>query len=397
MAIIRGGAVAATATLVLVLSGHGADAGPASPWAEVTSPNPSLSDNKLRGVASMGPDAVWSVGDWLDDATGRRRTLTQHWDGTAWHKVGSPDTDTGDDTLTAVAGASPADMWAVGFAAPARENDPDRGVPLILRGDGDSWSLENLDAPGPTGWLAAIDMLEVNDGWAVGSYRPDGDTVPRGLILHWTGDAWRQVAAPDTGPQPTHLTGISGTGADDVWAVGYTGSLDGDEQPVVEHWDGQAWRQLRPSAAPESQSALFGVAAVTDREVWAVGYRRTAGERQPYALRWSGNRWQEVPGQALGEAELHSVVALSTGVWAAGYLFDGSVDAALVMSFDGAVLTREPLPQPPFSTGNVAGTALSAIGATPRTDDLWAVGCLGFNTQVLHRKMGTPPVAPAAR
>jgi hypothetical protein len=395
---IRDGAVAATATLALVLAGHGAEASPASPWTEVTSPNPSLSDNRLRGVASMGPDAVWSVGDWRDDATGRQRTLTQHWDGTAWHKVDSPDTDTEDDTLTAVAGASPTDLWAVGFATPARENDPDQGVPLMLRGDGDSWSLENLDAPGPTGRLAAIDMLEENDGWAVGSYRPDRNTAPQGLILHWTGDAWRQVAAPDTGPQPTHLTGISGTGADDVWAVGYTGSLDGEEQPLVEHWDGQAWRQLKLSAPPQSPSALFGVAAVTAREVWAVGYRAvTAGERQPYALRWSGNGWQEVPGQAPGKAELHSVVALPTGVWAAGYLVNGSVDTALVMSFDGAAFTTEPLPPPPASTGNVAGTALSAIGATPRTDDLWAVGCLGFNTHVLHRKMGTPPVAPAAR
>jgi hypothetical protein len=122
-----------------------------------------------------------------------------------------------------------------------------------------------------------------------------------------------------------------------------------------------------------------------------------AGERQPYALRWSGAGWQEVPGQAPGEAELHSVVALPTGVWTAGYLADRSVDTALVMSFDGARLTTEPLPPPPASTGNVAGTALSAIAATPLTGDLWAVGCLGFNTQVLHRKMGAPPAASAAR
>jgi hypothetical protein len=59
------------------------------------------------------------------------------------------------------------------------------------------------------------------------------------------------------------------------------------------------------------------------------------------------------------------------------------------MSFDGAALTMDPLPPPPASTGNVAGTALSAIAAAPRTGDLWAVGCLGLNTRVLHRKVGS--------
>ena len=386
--VIRGGAVAAVATLAL--AGYATAGVAAGPWTAVPSPNPSLSGNRLRGVASMGPDAVWSVGDWRDDATGRQRTLTQHWDGTAWRTVDSPDTGLWNDTLTAVAGTSPTGLWAVGYATSAAVESPDQGVPLMLRGDGDSWSIENLGVPGTSGWLAAIDMLEENDGWAVGSYRPDRGAAPQGLILHRTGDAWRQVAAPDTGPQPVHLTGVSATGAGDVWAVGYTGELDADEQPVVEHWDGRVWRQERLAAAPGSQSALFGVTAVAGGQVWAVGYRRTAGEQQPYALHWSGTSWQEVLGRAPGDRpELHSVVALPTGVWAAGYVVVGSADTALAMSLDEAGLTTEALPPaPPLSTGNVAGTALSAIGVTADTGELWAVGCRGLTTQVLHRKVG---------
>ncbi|WP_433293697.1 hypothetical protein ACQP2F_31265 [Actinoplanes sp. CA-030573] len=375
------GAVATVAALAL------SGAGPVTSWTVVRSPNPSLSGNNLRGVASVGPGAVWSVGDWRDDTTGRRRTLTQRWDGLAWRIVDSPDTD-GNDTLTAVAGTSPADLWAVGYATATGAEDPDRGVPLMLHGDGASWTVDDLAAPGVAGSLAAIDMLGENDGWAVGSYRPDRTAVPRGLILRWSGDSWRAVPAPDGGSRPVHLTGVAGSGPGDVWAVGYTGELGADEQPEVEHWDGQAWRQLKLGSPPQSPSALFGVAAAGDGVVWAVGYRRTAGGRQPYALRWSGNGWQEVSGAAPGDAELHSVVALPAGVWAAGYLAGRSADTALVMSFDGAALTSDPLPPPPASTGNVAGTALSAIAATERTGDLWAVGCLGFNTQVLHRNVG---------
>ena len=41
------------------------------------------------GVAAVAPDDVWAVGTWFTKAFDDR-TLTLHWDGTAWHRVKSP-------------------------------------------------------------------------------------------------------------------------------------------------------------------------------------------------------------------------------------------------------------------------------------------------------------------
>jgi hypothetical protein len=395
--LIRGGAATVTATLALAVAGQAAEATSVSQWTGVPSPNPSMSANRLRGLTATDPDAVWAVGDWRDDASGQQRTLTQHWDGAAWHDVDSADTTMAYNTLTAVAAVTPAELWAVGYATDGADQ-PDKGVPLLLRGDGTSWARQDVEVPGRFGALAAVDMLDGNDGWAVGSSTSDQGADPQALILRWTGGAWRVVPAPDLGPRPAHLTGVSGIRADDVWAVGYTGGLDGDEQSVILHWDGNAWQQVKLGTdAGNRSSALFGVAAGSAGEVWAVGYLRSTDERQPYVLHRSGINWQEVASGAPGDTQLRSVVALPAGVWAAGYRFTRGLDTALAMSFDGTGFVLEDLPLPPVSTGNVTGTALSAIDATGRTGELWAVGCQSANTQVLRRLVRALSTAPAAR
>jgi hypothetical protein len=64
-------------------------------WTVVPSPNPSeeySADNVLRGVAAVGPNDVWAVGMYQNEHTSihQHRTLTEHWNGTAWSIVASP-------------------------------------------------------------------------------------------------------------------------------------------------------------------------------------------------------------------------------------------------------------------------------------------------------------------
>ncbi|MBG0568623.1 hypothetical protein [Actinoplanes aureus] len=383
-----------TAVIAAVLLTTSNTAAPISPWTVAPSPNPSLSANRPRGLAAPAADAVWSVGTWRDDATGRQRTLTQRWDGSAWRTVASPGTPGGNDNLTAVAGASPSQLWAVGFSAqsaydPDSPADPDRGVPLILRGDGASWSVEPVEMLGAYGHLTAVDLTGPADGWAVGSSAAGVGATPRGLILRWNGSVWLPVAVPDTGTQPVHLTGVSATSTKDAWAVGYSGVLGSTAQAIVWHWNGQDWRQVDLGVDPGAQTVLFSVSAASDGSVWAVGYRRAADRQVGYALRWSGGVWQTIPVAATDEGtQLRSVVAVPAGVWAVGYNVSRGVDNALILSFNGAGLVKEILPAPPIGRGNVAGTAVTAIAATTGAGELWAAGCLGHQTRMLRRDTG---------
>jgi hypothetical protein len=61
-------------------------------------------------VAAAAPNNVWAVG--VSD----EKTLTEHWDGTHWSFVKSPDPQKLYDDLDAVAATSTGDFWAVGVS-----------------------------------------------------------------------------------------------------------------------------------------------------------------------------------------------------------------------------------------------------------------------------------------
>jgi hypothetical protein len=349
---------------------------PASTWTEVPSPSPSTESNRLRGVSAVAADDVWSVGHSLGGG-GLQRPLSQHWDGVSWKTVAVESGEDRHGTLTAVAGASPTDLWAVGSTAtsvfdPDSRADPADPRPLILRGDGTRWTKWPIAGPGH---LAAVDMFGSSEGWAVGSHVPAGTSVPRGLILRWTGRAWAQVPAPDLGP--LWLTGVSVRSADDVWAVGYRGT----GEAVALHWDGLEWQESKLGLDASGGTALYSVAAVSDREVWAVGYAWPRGKREGLALRFNGSVWERIPVDVTQEGtQFRGVVAVPGGVWAVGYYVD-QVDTALIMSFDGTKFVKDP--PPPYSW-NHSGTAVSGVTATP-AGELWAVGCKGNGTRILRR------------
>src|SRR5207244_3692911 len=80
---------------------------------------------------------------------------------------------------------------------------------------------------------------------------------------------WSVIPSPNVGGLPYGAAAVSAT---DVWTVGYydnTGS--GLGRTLVEHWDGTSWAVV-PSPNLGTGSYLYGVAAVSANDVWAVGY-----------------------------------------------------------------------------------------------------------------------------
>jgi hypothetical protein len=95
------------------------------------------------------------------------------------------------------------------------------------------------------------------------------------------------------------LAAIDGTSSRDVWAVGTRLVLAGINNPLILHWDGEAW-QYSLAARPETQRAYLGdVTALSPRDAWAVGSARSTEEAPaaPMAQHWDGSdgRWLPFP------------------------------------------------------------------------------------------------------
>jgi hypothetical protein len=284
--------LAPTLTIPLLLAGTAAGTGPAAAsaaacqassgaqvWGGPPPPNPGTTNNDLSGVTVLSPCDAWGVGFYQDNG-GLDQTLIEHWDGTAWTVVPSPDVAGQSNELNAVRAKSAADVWAVGESFVA-----DTHQTLILHWDGSAWTKVASPNPGGSAYLTAVRAVSATDAWAVGSYFTGGEFQP--LTLHWNGQKWAQVASPQPGPVGA-LYGVAATSASNAWAVGSTGpsgsakaiTRDGT---LILHWDGSAWTQV-PSPGPGISSDLFAVASSSAGDIWAVGIFNDGTTVRPLAV-----------------------------------------------------------------------------------------------------------------
>lgn len=94
----------------------------------------------MAAISATDVGAVGSVGGFSDE-----RPLAEHWDGTAWSKVKTPN-------------------------------------PRRFSTDSNA--------------LNAVAVLSANDVWAVGTHFDNGHTSIKPLIEHWDGTRWRVVQNP---------------------------------------------------------------------------------------------------------------------------------------------------------------------------------------------------------
>src|SRR5438067_13841077 len=91
------------------------------------------------------------------------------------------------------------------------------------------------------------------------------------LIEHCNGASWRIVLRP-TSSSGGFVRSVAAVSSKDVWAVG--ASLDSSTSPyhtLIEHWNGASWRVVPSPNVPSFNNVLSGVAAVSGKDVWAVG------------------------------------------------------------------------------------------------------------------------------
>ena len=322
-------------------------------------------DNFLRGVAVLSPCNAWAVGDY--DPT---QTLIVHWDGAAWTQVPSPNPGTL-ASLNAVSPVSASNVWAAG-----QYFDGTGYRTLIVHWDGSAWTqVPSPNAGAGINNLVAVRGTSATNAWAVGYFNNNGNKSQT-LILHWNGSAWTRVPSPDpSGPAlDQELTSVSGTSAQDAWAVGfyYNGSFD---KSMILHWNGTAWKQVK-SPNPGSQGTfLYGVRGSSPSNAWAAGYSYNGTADKTLILHWNGSAWKQVttpnPGGSAQNNDLDAVAVTPAGdAWAAGEFATGTGMRTLVLHWTGSAWRREATPS--FG-GSVIDDSLTAVGGSP-DGSVWAVG-----------------------
>ena len=82
---------------------------------------------------------------------------------------------------------------------------------------------------------------------------------------------WTAFPLPNVGTEQNVLQGVSLTSTGLAWAVGFYESGKFRQNTLIEHFGGAVWSVV-PSPSPGArQSVLYGVAAISDHDVWAVG------------------------------------------------------------------------------------------------------------------------------
>ena len=228
--------------------------------------------------------------------------------------------------------------------------------------------------------LKGVAVTSRQNAWATDNYA--APSKPEARILHWNGSGWKPQRTP--GPAGMNLYGMAAVTASDAWAVGdYYDAAAGRYKTVIVHWNRGLWSRVASPSPAGAQAFLRGVAATSASNAWAVGayYPVTQGSQgRTFILHWNGRAWSRVPSPNMGTGvnALGSVTATSgSNAWAAG-VFYGETDHTLILHWNGRAWARQ------RSTSPAGVVELNAVSATSASN-AWAVGQdSGLSTLILH-------------
>src|SRR5437868_5149763 len=105
-------------------------------------------------------------------------------------------------------------------------------------------SVDTATAPVSNDLLSSTASITPQDGWAVG-FVSDPDTTEHTLAEHWNGTRWSATRSPD-GTSGSQLAAVAAVSSKDVWAVGRQNSNLSTEAnaTLIEHWNGTAWSSV---------------------------------------------------------------------------------------------------------------------------------------------------------
>jgi hypothetical protein len=297
-------------------------------------PTPTLSSGGVNppnaeffGVGAASSKDVWAVGIKTGpDNPDFGEPLIEHWDGTAWSVVASPEIEGYD--LRNVAAISANNVWAFGGG-------------LVEHWDGTAWSIVTENGPISGLGVSAVSVDSAGDIWALASNNTEGE-----VLLEFHGTTWSQVAnVPTINGERMNAGSITAISPTDVWIAGYgfftsvvvrsgrSYRIETIRHQAVAQWNGTSLSVV-PTPTPDPGQTVntffTGIAAVSANDIVAVGViGSNLIHSQTLIEQWNGTSWSIVssPSPSTTENYLDAVAALSDGtVVAVGTQRDNTPD-----------------------------------------------------------------------
>lgn len=200
------------------------------------------------------------------------------------------------------------------------------------------------------------------------------NTTTQTLIEQWNGKIWKVISSPNASSSDNELFGVAAVSTSNAWAVGlYSPNGSKTSQTLIEQWNGTTWTVV-PSPNPGTNSTLSSVVALSSNNVWAAGNYSSSGPTKTLIEHWDGSRWSVVssPNKGSNSSELFAITSVSAkNIWAVGSFQKGSfpgTSQTLVEQWNGSAWTIIKSPNV-----KALNNFLSGVTATS-AHDIWAVG-----------------------
>jgi hypothetical protein len=299
-----------------------------------------------------------------------------------------------------LAAISPTDVWAVGFKADFTTGNtigPD--APMAERWDGSSWTYLPVANPAMIGGHTDLNGVATvpgattspNNVFVVGNTTFYGTDPMHPLAEQWTAGTstggWNPIGAPNLGTGDNFLYGVAAITASNVWAVGswrQDNIVGTRRQTLIGHWDGTTFTSIAgPDPTSTSSDRLAAAAASGANDVWAVGVSVDGGIERQLILHYDGSMWsiKPTPNPSNTGNLLYGVTAISpTLAYAVGAFFDPSGYAhALVEKWDGTAWSLMATPSLDRAHMDNFLFSVSALSA----NNIWAAGASYSPNQTL--------------
>jgi hypothetical protein len=249
----------------------------------------------------------------------KQKTLIEHFNGTKWSVVPSPNPGKLRNILYGVAAISDSDVWAVGEA----QNTTGSWQTLAERWDGSSWSVVPAVNQGLNGnQFYAVKAIASDNVYAVGQQASTG-FPNKALIEHWDGTAWNVEPEPADVSASALPLGLTAT-PDSLTVVGQQETDTTPYTTYVAAGVPGALSILKTPNAGVGENDLFAAETAADGSTWAVGWDidPTTGNHDPLVLKGVSGVWSIVSSAHLAAGSDSGFEAITAipggGLWAVG-------------------------------------------------------------------------------
>ena len=267
-------------------------------WSIAATPKLANSGASLNGVSCTSPSNCMAVGNEGFPKNPNLFTLAEQWNGTAWKFVSTPPPPTpGAITFSSVSCAGAAACMAVGFFG--YNNGTGTSLTLAEQWNGTSWHRLGTPTPDSSGTLAGVTCTAASACMAVGGHLENGLTLVNGTLGGAVERHRVEGARREPQPQGRELRrarqrlvqrpgGVHGHRRRRARGGRSPGSA------VAEAWNGASWSILHSPSPGSFSDELLRVSCTSASSCMAVGDDQGMGDQVTLSEAWNGTSWSVV-------------------------------------------------------------------------------------------------------